>query len=140
MKMMVRDETLLALGMLSMSASILIKTFFKLSYMNFSISDFLEGLFVGLSLVLNLTYLVRLKREKRQGIDIVPQCESDRKKAVPERGVLMYKRKMNTARYERYLELNTHLAESLIQIAPCMDHRSRDALPGLQEAHHDGVV
>jgi hypothetical protein len=83
MKMMVRDETLLALGMLSMSASILIKTFFKLSYMNFSISDFLEGLFVGLSLVLNLTYLVRLMREKRQGIDVVPLSESDRRKAVP---------------------------------------------------------
>lgn len=130
MKMSMRDETLLTIGMLSTSASIIIKTFFNLSYMNFSISDFLEGFFVGLSLVLNLTYLVRLRRAKGQGIDVVPLGENDRRKAVPYRDVLMYKREMNNVRYERYLELNTHLAESLIQIAPYMGHRPRDALPG----------
>lgn len=83
MKMSMRDENLLTIGMLSTSTSILIKTFFKLSYMNFSISDFLEGLLVGISLVLNLTYLVRLRREKRQGIDVIPLSESDRRMAVP---------------------------------------------------------
>jgi hypothetical protein len=83
MKMRLKDETLFALGLLSTSASIIIKTFFKLSYMNFSISDFLEGLFIGLSLVLNLTYLVRLRRAKGQGMDVVPLGEHDRRKAVP---------------------------------------------------------
>lgn len=83
MKMRLKDETLFALGLLSTSASIIIKTFFKLSYMNFSISDFLEGLFVGLSLVLNLTYLVRLRRAKGQGMDVVPLGEHGRRKAVP---------------------------------------------------------
>ena len=83
MKMRLKDETLFALGLLSTSASIIIKTFFKLSYMNFSISDFLEGLFIGLSLVLNLTYLVRLRRAKGQDMDVVPLGEHGRRKAVP---------------------------------------------------------
>ena len=64
MKMKLRDVTILKIGMFSMTAAILIGRFFDVSYTGFSITDFLEGLFTGLSIVFNLTYLVRLRRAR----------------------------------------------------------------------------
>ena len=62
MKMRLRNETILTIGTFSMTAAILIGRFFEFSYTGFSVTDFLEGLFTGLSIVFNLTYLVRLRR------------------------------------------------------------------------------
>ena len=62
--MPLKDETLLAIGMISMALGILIGRFLYYEYSGFSVSDFLEGVFVGLALVMNLTYLIRLRSKK----------------------------------------------------------------------------
>ena len=49
---------MLAVGMISMALGILIGRFVSIEYAGFSVSDFLEGVLVGLSLVMNLTYLI----------------------------------------------------------------------------------
>ena len=57
------DERILAIGMISLALGILIGRFLYFEYAGFSITDFMEGVLVGLSLVMNLTYLIR-KRKK----------------------------------------------------------------------------
>ena len=57
------DERILAIGMISLALGILIGRFLYFEYAGFSITDFIEGILVGLSLVMNLTYLIR-KRKK----------------------------------------------------------------------------
>jgi hypothetical protein len=57
--MKLKDETILAIGMISISSGILIGRFLHFEYAGFPITDFVEGVLVGLSLVMNLTYLVR---------------------------------------------------------------------------------
>ena len=59
------ENTLLAVGMISLSLGILIGRFLHIEYSGFSISDFVEGLLIGVSLVLNLTYLIRRRAKKR---------------------------------------------------------------------------
>jgi len=61
-KMQLKDETILSIGMLSMAVGILIGLFLHFEYAGFSVTDFLEGVLVGLSLVMNLTYLVRRRK------------------------------------------------------------------------------
>jgi hypothetical protein len=61
--MRLKDETILSIGMLSMAVGILIGRFTRLEYSGFSISDFVEGVLTGLSLVMNLFYLI--KRSKK---------------------------------------------------------------------------
>lgn len=58
------DETMLAIGMISMALGILIGRFLHYEYSGFSVSDFLEEVFVGLALVMNLAYLIRLRSRK----------------------------------------------------------------------------
>jgi hypothetical protein len=58
-KVALKDESILAIGMLSMALGILIGRFFHLEYAGFSVTDFAEGVLTGLSMVLNLTYLIR---------------------------------------------------------------------------------
>jgi hypothetical protein len=58
------DERILAIGMISLALGILIGRFLYFEYAGFSITDFIEGILVGLSLVMNLTYLIR-KRKKQ---------------------------------------------------------------------------
>ena len=58
------DERILAIGMISLAVGILIGRFLYFEYAGFSITDFIEGILVGLSLVMNLTYLIR-KRKKQ---------------------------------------------------------------------------
>jgi len=63
--MLMKDENkLLAIGMFSLSLSILVG-FLNVEYSGFSVSDFAEGMLVGISLVLNLTCLWR-RRSKRK--------------------------------------------------------------------------
>jgi Na+-translocating ferredoxin:NAD+ oxidoreductase RnfE subunit len=50
-------ENSLPLGMLSLSIGIIIGRFTNFTYSDFSISAFLEGVFIGLSIVMNLFYL-----------------------------------------------------------------------------------
>jgi len=63
MMMPLKDESILALGMFSMSLGILIGRFLHFEYAGFSVTDFIEGVLTGLSLVLNLTYLIRYRRK-----------------------------------------------------------------------------
>jgi hypothetical protein len=58
-----KDEAALAIGMISLSIAILFGRFTSFEVSGFSISDFVEGVLVGLSLVINLYYLVRRSRK-----------------------------------------------------------------------------
>lgn len=60
--MVLKNETMLSIGMISMALGILIGRFLQFEYLGFSVSSFLEGLFVGLALVMNAAYLIRIKR------------------------------------------------------------------------------
>jgi hypothetical protein len=63
--MKLKNETLMAVGMFSLTLSLVIRVFFDMSYMGFSVTDFLEGLFVGISMTTNLVYLVRRRLAQR---------------------------------------------------------------------------
>jgi len=62
--LVLRDETMLAIGMISMALGILIGRFVHFEYSGFSVSDFVEGVLVGLSLVMNLAYMIRQRSKK----------------------------------------------------------------------------
>jgi hypothetical protein len=65
-EMLIKDENvLLAVGMISISLGILVGRFLHFEYSGFSVSDFVEGVLIGVSLVLNLTYLIRMRSRKR---------------------------------------------------------------------------
>jgi len=63
--MLIKQENLQALGMFPISLGILIGRFLHFEYSGFAVSDFVEGVLVGLSLVLNLAYLIRRRSRKR---------------------------------------------------------------------------
>lgn len=63
--MILKDENILALGMLSLSLGILVGRFVHFEVSGFSVSDFIEGVLTGLSLALNLTYLMRARKEMK---------------------------------------------------------------------------
>ncbi len=48
-KMRLKTETMLSIGMISMALGILIGRFVHIEYSGFSVSDFVEGVLVGLS-------------------------------------------------------------------------------------------
>jgi hypothetical protein len=58
-----RDETILSIGMMALAIGILVGRFTSFEVSSFSISDFVEGLLTGVSLVMNLYYLVRRSRK-----------------------------------------------------------------------------
>ncbi len=60
-----KNETLLSAGMVSMAFGILIGRFLHYEYSGFSVTDFLEGLLIGISLVMNLAYLIRIRSKKK---------------------------------------------------------------------------
>jgi len=62
--MVLKDETLLSVGMVSLAIGILIGRFLYYEYSGFSVSDFLKGILIGISLVMNVTYLIRVKLKK----------------------------------------------------------------------------
>ena len=55
---------MLAIGMISMALGILIGRFLQFEYSGFSVSDFLEGVLIGVSLVMNLAYLISRRSKK----------------------------------------------------------------------------
>ena len=61
--MQLSDERTLAIGTISLAIGILIGRFLHFEYSGFSVTDFVEGVLIGLSLVMNTTYLIR-KRKK----------------------------------------------------------------------------
>jgi len=63
--MPLKNESMLAIGMISLALGILIGRFLHFEYLGFSVTDFLEGVLTGLSLVLNLTYLIRYSNAQR---------------------------------------------------------------------------
>jgi hypothetical protein len=63
--MLLRNETVLAVGMISLALGILIGRFLHFEYLGFSVTDFTEGVLTGLSLVLNLTYLIKYSKAQR---------------------------------------------------------------------------
>jgi hypothetical protein len=56
------DENMLAIGTISLALGILIGRFAHFEYAGFSVTDFAEGILIGLSLVINIVYLVRRKK------------------------------------------------------------------------------
>jgi len=62
--MRLKDETMLAIGMTSMALGILIGRFLHFEYLGFSVTDFVEGILVGLSLVMNLTYMLSKRKQQ----------------------------------------------------------------------------
>ena len=62
--MLLEDENILATGMISLAFGILIGRFLHFEYLGFSVTDFVEGILIGLSLVMNITYLVRKGRKE----------------------------------------------------------------------------
>ena len=67
--MLIKDEkTLLAAGMFSLSLSILVG-FFHVECFGFSISDFVEGLLLGISVAMNLTFMIRRRLEKKASVN-----------------------------------------------------------------------
>lgn len=61
--MRLKDEAILPLGMLCMTVGILVGRFTRLEYSDFGISAFIEGLLLGVSLVMNLAYLVMRRKD-----------------------------------------------------------------------------
>ena len=61
--MKLSDERILAIGMISLALGILIGRFLNFEYEGFAVTAFVEGILIGLSLVMNIAYLIR-KRKK----------------------------------------------------------------------------
>jgi hypothetical protein len=61
--MPLKDENMLAIGMISLALGILIGRFLTFEYAGFSVTDFVEGVLIGLSLVMNITYLIRIRKK-----------------------------------------------------------------------------
>jgi hypothetical protein len=61
--MQLENESILAIGMISIALGILIGRFLHFEYSGFSVTAFVEGILVGLSLVMNLTYLIRIQKK-----------------------------------------------------------------------------
>jgi len=62
MEMQLSDEKTSAVGSISLALSILIGVFLHFEVADFSVTYFIEGVLVGLSLVMNLTFLIRKRK------------------------------------------------------------------------------
>ena len=61
--MQLSDEKVLAVGSISLALGILIGRFWHFEVADFSVTDFAEGILIGLSLVMNVTYLIRRRKK-----------------------------------------------------------------------------
>ena len=61
-----KDEAVLSVGMMSLAIGILVGRFTSFEVSGFSVSDFVEGVLTGVSLVMNLYYLVGKSRKQRK--------------------------------------------------------------------------
>ena len=62
MDLLLKDENILAVGMMTMALGILVGRFTYFEYSGFAISDFIEGILTGISLTLNLAYMIRKRK------------------------------------------------------------------------------
>jgi hypothetical protein len=62
--MILDDERILAIGMISLAIGILIGRFLHFEYAGFSVTDFVEGILIGLPLAMNLAYMIRKRKKK----------------------------------------------------------------------------
>ena len=62
MELLLQDENILAVGMMSMAIGILVGRFTHFEYAGVSISDFVEGILTGVSLVMNLAYMIKKRK------------------------------------------------------------------------------
>jgi len=60
--MKLSDERILSIGMISLAMGILIGRFSHFEYAGFSVTDFVEGILIGVSLVMNIAYLIRKRK------------------------------------------------------------------------------
>jgi hypothetical protein len=60
--MQLSDERILSIGMISLAIGILIGRFLYFEIAGFSVTDFIEGILIGLSLVMNIAYLIRKRK------------------------------------------------------------------------------
>ena len=60
--MQLSDERILSIGMISLAIGILIGRFLYFEIAGFSVTDFVEGILIGLSLVMNVAYLIRKRK------------------------------------------------------------------------------
>jgi len=58
------DERIVSIGMISLAIGILIGRFLYFEISGFSITDFVEGILIGVSLVMNVAYLIRKRKSK----------------------------------------------------------------------------
>ena len=61
--MKLSDERILAIGMISLALGILIGRFLNFEYEGISVTAFVEGILIGLSLVMNIAYLIRERKK-----------------------------------------------------------------------------
>jgi len=61
-----KNEQIFTLGTLCSALSIVFERFTNLQYFDFSISDFVSGVFTGLSMVLFLFFLLNLRKSARE--------------------------------------------------------------------------
>jgi len=62
--MQLSDEKMIAIGGISLASGILIGRFLHFEYAGFSVTDFMEGVLLGLSMIMNLAYLIRKRKSK----------------------------------------------------------------------------
>ena len=63
--MLLKDESMLAIGMISLALGLIIGRFLHFEYAGFAVTDFLEGVFVGLSIVMNVVYLIKVRKKTK---------------------------------------------------------------------------
>ena len=61
--MQLSNERTLAIGAVALALSILIGRFLYFEYAGFSVTDFVQGILMGLSLVMNVAYLLSKRKE-----------------------------------------------------------------------------
>jgi len=61
-----KNEHVFTLGILCSAMSIVFERFTNLQYLDFSISDFVSGVFTGLSMVLFLFFLLNFRKGSRE--------------------------------------------------------------------------
>ncbi len=62
--MQLKNKSILASGLILLSAGLLIGRFTRFVFAGVQISEFLEGFFVGISIVVNLAYMIRFRTAK----------------------------------------------------------------------------
>ena len=60
---LLKDENILAIGMICIALGILVGRFLHFEYLGFSVTDFVEGILVSLSIVMNTFYVVNRRRK-----------------------------------------------------------------------------